>query len=93
MPEVRIPVRVRPGASRIAVGGAYGEDRHLVVAVTSHPVDGAATEAVIAAVAAALGVRPARVRLVSGRTSRSKVLAVDTEDADGLRERFLALLG
>lgn len=93
MAELRISVRVRPGASRTQVGGSYGDDHQLVVAVTARPVDGAATDAVVKAVADALGVRPARVRLVTGHTSRSKVLAIDIHsDEEALRERVRALL-
>ena len=74
---MRITVRVRPGASRTRVGGAY--DGQLVVAVNAPPVDGAANEAVVKAVAAALGLRPARIRVVSGHTARTKVLELDVE--------------
>ncbi len=80
MGMIRIAVRVRPGASRTKVGGAYGDPPQLAVAVNSPPVDGAANEAVVKAVATALGLRPARVSVVSGHTSRSKVLALDVED-------------
>ncbi|NLF03508.1 MAG: DUF167 domain-containing protein [Actinomycetales bacterium] len=81
---MRIPLRVRPGASRTRVGGAYGEgaDARLVVAVSARAVDGAATKAVLAAVAKAFGVRPREVTLVSGATSRDKVVDVDLPDAD-----------
>lgn len=71
-------VRVRPGAARTAVGGRYGEDA-LVVAVTARAVDGAATEAALRALADALGVRRGVVRLVSGATSRTKVVEVDAD--------------
>jgi uncharacterized protein (TIGR00251 family) len=94
MGEVRIAVRVRPGASRTRVGGTYGEPPQLAVAVSSPPVDGAANEAVVKAVASALGLRPARVTVVSGHTSRSKVLALAVGDTDeaAIRDRMLALL-
>src|ERR1051326_6083872 len=42
--EVRIPIRVKPGSSRIRVGGRHGE-KALIVAVSAKAVDGAATEA------------------------------------------------
>ena len=90
----RLAVRVRPGASRTKVGGRYGEgsDATLVVAVAARAVDGAATEAVLAAVAEAIGVRPWQVTLVRGRTSRDKTLEIADPPAD-LDVRVAALLG
>lgn len=82
MGEVRIGVRVRPGASRAKVGGTYGDPPQLAVAVNAPPVDGAANEAVVKAVAAALGLRSARVTVVSGHSSRSKVLSITAADVD-----------
>ena len=78
--QVRIKVRVKPGASRTRVGGRYGADS-LVVAVTAKAVDGAATEAVLRAVAEALVVPRRAARLVVGATSRDKVLEVETSGA------------
>ena len=94
MAEVRVTIRVRPGASRTKVGGSYGDDPpQLVVAVNAPPVDGAANESVMRAVASALGVRPNRVSLVSGHTARTKVLAIEVEDGDedALREQVRKL--
>lgn len=82
---MRITVRVRPGAPRTAVGGAY--DGALVVRVQERAVDGAATAAVLAAVAEAFGVRRANVTLATGATSRTKVL-----DVPGASEAVLAEL-
>jgi uncharacterized protein YggU (UPF0235/DUF167 family) len=86
--RVRVTLRVRPGASRTAVGGAYGDS--LVVRVAARAVDGAATEAALEAVAKALGVRRRHVALVSGATSRAKVVAV-TGDAREIHRRVRKL--
>jgi hypothetical protein len=81
---VRVPIRVRPGAGRTAVGGSH--DGALVVRVAAPAVDGRATEAALAAVAAALGVRRRAVTLVTGATSRTKVVDVEGGDPDRLRD-------
>jgi uncharacterized protein len=52
---VRITIWVRPGSSRPGVGG--GHDGALVVRVSARAVDGQATAAALATVAAAFGVR------------------------------------
>ena len=81
---MRVSIRVRPGAGRTAVGGS--PDGALVVRVAAPAVDGRATEAALAAVAAALGVRRRAVTLVTGATSRTKVVDVEGGDTDRLRD-------
>ncbi|MGI8336822.1 DUF167 domain-containing protein [Actinomadura scrupuli] len=76
---VRVAIRVRPGGARTQVGGAHGDA--LVVKVTARAVDGRATEAALRAVAGALGLRRREVRLVSGRTSRDKVVEIEADVA------------
>jgi uncharacterized protein len=76
---VRLAIRVKPGGSRTEVGGTHGEA--LVVKVPARAVEGKATEAALRAVAEALGVRRRDVTLVSGRTSRDKVVQVDGDVA------------
>ena len=91
---IRVPIRVRPGASRTAVGGAYPRPDGavaLVVAVTARAVDGRATAAALLAVAEALGVRRSAVTLLSGATSRDKVVVVDGE-LSGVADRLALLL-
>lgn len=78
--SLTVVIRVSPASSRTAVGGRRGDA--LVVRVTQAAVDGRATEAALAAVADALGVRRSDVRLVRGATSRDKVLAVENPDGD-----------
>ena len=75
---MRVSIRVRPGSARPGVGGSH--DGALVVRVSAPAVDGRATAAVLAAIAAAFGVRPHAVRLVTGATSRTKVVDVDGAD-------------
>jgi uncharacterized protein YggU (UPF0235/DUF167 family) len=72
---VRVAIRVKPGSGRTVVGGRYGDA--LVVRVGERAVDGKATEAALRALAEALGVRRAALRLVTGATSRTKVVDVD----------------
>lgn len=67
-------IRVKPGAARTRVGGSY--DDALVVAVQARAVDGQATEAALTALAKALDVRRRDVRLITGATSRTKVVEV-----------------
>jgi uncharacterized protein YggU (UPF0235/DUF167 family) len=67
-------VRVRPGASRTVVGGSH--DGALVIRVAARAVEGQATAAALHALAKALGVRPREVVLVTGTTSRTKVVDV-----------------
>ena len=71
---LRVAVRVRPGAARTAVGGCRGDA--LVVCVTARPAGGAATEAALRAVAGAFGVPRRHITLVTGATSRDKVIEV-----------------
>lgn len=76
--STRVTIRVRPGAGRTEVGGEH--DGALLVRVREKAADGKATAAALRALADALGLRVADVRLVSGATSRTKI--VDLPDAD-----------
>lgn len=84
MTAVRVTIRVRPGASRTEVGGAF--DGALVVRVAVPAEGGRATEAALTALAAALGVRRREVRLVTGATHRTKVVEIPDHAADAYRD-------
>jgi len=100
-PGARRPLRVtvwaRPGAARTDVGGRHGELEPpvLVVKVQARAVDGKANAAVVHALADALGVRRAEVRIVSGHASRTKVVEIDATSASytGVADALQALLG
>ena len=71
---MRVTIRVKPGSPRPGVGGEL--DGALVVRVSERAVDGRATAAALTAVAAAFGVRPRAVTLVTGAASRTKIVEV-----------------
>lgn len=72
---VRFAVRVQPRASRSEIVGVHGDA--MKVRLSAPPVDGAANEALVELIAAALGVGRRAVRIVSGASSRSKVVEVE----------------
>jgi uncharacterized protein (TIGR00251 family) len=71
----QLAIRVQPGARSTGFAGWYGDLPKL--AVVAPPVDGAANDAVVAAIAAAFAVRRRQVHLISGMTSRTKRVEVD----------------
>jgi uncharacterized protein YggU (UPF0235/DUF167 family) len=97
MSAARVPfvfaVRVRPGASRTAVGGRYDGPlgAAVVVTVNAPPVDGRATEAALRATATALGLRRSAIALRTGESSRDKLFTVADPPSD-LASRVRALL-
>jgi uncharacterized protein (TIGR00251 family) len=94
MDGLTLRIRVRPGTSRTRVGGAYGDDHALVVAVQARAVDGAANAAVVEALAEAFDLPRRAVTIRAGHSSRSKVVHLDVADADAHRAQatLVALL-
>ena len=71
---VRFTVRLQPRASRNEFAGLHGSA--LRVRVTAPPVDGLANEALIDFLSRALEVSRRNVCIVSGFTSRTKVVEI-----------------
>ena len=86
METVRLSVRLTPRASREEIAGFEGET--LRVRVTAPPVEGRANRALVRLLAKRLGLPRGAVRVVTGQTSRSKVVAIDGLDAAELRRRL-----
>ena len=88
-------LRVTPNAGRDAIDGAETRDDGqavLRVRVSAVPDKGKANAAVIALLAKALGVPKSTISLVSGETSRMKVLAIAGEP-NALADRIAAMAG
>jgi uncharacterized protein (TIGR00251 family) len=79
-------VKVHPRARRNAVAGSIGDA--LKLALTAPPVEGKANEACILYLAEVLGVSRSSVTIVSGETSRQKVVRVAGLNADEVRRRL-----
>jgi uncharacterized protein len=74
-----IAVRVHPGARKNGVTGVHAGA--IKISLTTPPSDGRANEALIALLAELLRVPRARISLVSGATSRSKLLRITGKSA------------
>ena len=79
----RLSVRVKPRASKSRVVGV--REGALEVAVAAPPVDGEANATLIAFLSKTLGVAKSALTLVSGESSRLKVLRVSGLSASELR--------
>lgn len=71
-PRARLRLRVAPGSSRTRVVGRYGDG--WKVSVAAAPERGKANDAVVELLADALGLAQRDVNVVSGRTSREKIV-------------------
>lgn len=81
----RVTVKVHPRAKRSAITGRFGEAWKLDLAAP--PVDGKANEECVRFFAGFCGVPKSRVRVVTGATSRLKVVEIDgMEQADLVRK-------
>jgi hypothetical protein len=85
----RFAVRLTPRAGRDRIDGASGGE--LRARVAPAPVDGAANRALLRLLAAELDLPNGAVRLMTGATSRRKVVVVDGVDAASLRTRWPGL--
>ena len=72
---VRFRVRLQPRASRNEIAGTL--DGVLRVRLHAPPVDGAANEALVAFLAERLAVPRRGIRIVTGATSRTKMIEVE----------------
>jgi uncharacterized protein len=84
-------VHVQPRAGRDEVRGRHGDA--LRVRVSAAPVEGRATAAAAAVVAAAFGLPPSQVALVSGERSRLKRFRLTGVTRREAIDRLVTLVG
>ncbi len=75
-------MHVQPGAKRSEIAGLHGD--RLKIRIAAPAMDGRANDALVAFVAAALGIPKRSVSVAAGERSRDKLLAV-TGDCDPSR--------
>ena len=80
----RLTVKVHPRAKRSAITGRFGEAWKLDLAAP--PVDGKANEECVRFFAELTGVAKSRVRIVTGATSRLKVVEIAGVDQEALAQ-------
>jgi uncharacterized protein len=74
-----LSVRVHPGARKNAISGVHAGA--IKIALTTPPTDGRANEALIALLAEHLRLPRARITLLTGATSRAKLLRITGKSA------------
>jgi uncharacterized protein (TIGR00251 family) len=82
----RIAVKVHPRAKRSALAGRLGDAYKLDLAAP--PVDGKANDECVHFFAELCGVPRARVRIVTGEKSRTKLVEIDGVGQDELERRL-----
>lgn len=81
---VRFAVRVQPRASKNEVAGVYGTA--LKIRLQAPPVDGAANAALVSFLAELLGVSRRSVKIISGESSREKIVEIAGVSAELIHE-------
>jgi uncharacterized protein (TIGR00251 family) len=84
----RLTVKVHPRARRSALNGRLGDAWKLALAAP--PVDGKANDECVRFFAEWAGVPRARVRIVTGLTSRMKVVEIEGVPQEDLERRLKA---
>jgi len=83
---VRLSIRLQPGAKKPGVAGLHGQE--LKIKISSPPVDGAANQALIEFLADLTGVRKSNIEIISGHTTRSKLVEIRGLDEGVVRTLF-----
>lgn len=80
----RIVIHVVPRARRTEVAGTHGDA--IRIRVAAPPADGAANAALLRFLAEQLRVPASRIRIVAGGTSRRKIIEVEGQPSEAIRQ-------
>lgn len=83
---IAVPCWIQPRASRTAIAGIHGDA--LKIALAAPPVDGKANEELCKFFSKTLDLSKGAVELVSGKTSRKKLILIKTITLQQFLERI-----
>jgi uncharacterized protein len=83
---ITFAIKVQPRARRNAIVGELGEG--LKIALTAAPIDGRANQACIEFLAELLDLPRSSITIVSGHSSRNKVIRITGSTVEHLRSRM-----
>jgi uncharacterized protein len=85
---IRFSAVIQPRASKNEVSGIH--NNCLKIRLTSPPVDGAANKVCVKFLAKWLGVSPSKVRIVSGLSSKNKIIEINDMGESVFRDKLTA---
>jgi uncharacterized protein len=85
---IRFSAVIQPRSSKNEVSGIHNNS--LKIRLTSPPVDGAANKVCIKFLSKWLGVSPSKVRIVSGLSSKNKIIEITGIDESNFKNKLTA---
>lgn len=86
-----ITVRVIPRASKNEISAVMA-DGTLKIKLTAPPVEGQANQALVEFLSETLGITKSKIEIVSGSTSRKKLIAIEGVEAETLQKLIVEKL-
>ena len=85
---IRFLAIIQPRSPKNEISGIYNNS--LKIRLTSPPIDGAANKTCVKFLAKWLGVSPSRVRIVTGLSSKNKIIEINGVDESAFRDKLTA---
>jgi hypothetical protein len=85
---IRFSAVIQTRSSQNEISGIYNNS--LKIRLTSPPVDGAANKTCVKFLAKWLRVSPSRVRIVTGLSSKNKIIEINGVDESAFRDKLTA---